>query len=333
MASYGGVSPETKFPLRIFVDLAMPPDVLTLLRDRTRGHELLLPQAATSSVLGTAPLDPQFAVADIAFGQPSVEAIAAAPRLQWIQVTSSGITRYDTPEVRALLARRKIALCNSASVFELPCALQVLSFMLAQARNLPAALQSHAANGTDEWNALRGSASLLRGQSVLILGFGAIGRRLVKLLEPLQMQITACRRKAHGDEPVPVIPPEALPGFPADHVINILPDNADSRKFFTAARFAALKPGCVFYNIGRGTTVDQEALLGALRSGHLKAAWLDVTDPEPLPPGHPLLTQPNCFITPHLAGGHVDETKMLVLHFLKNFEQFLAGKPLHDRVI
>ena len=70
----------------------------------------------------------------------------------------------------------------------------------------------------------------------------------------------------------------------ADHVINILPDNAASRNFMNAARFAQMKPGAVFHNIGRGTTVDQDALFGALRSGHLGAAWLDVTEPEPRPP-------------------------------------------------
>jgi phosphoglycerate dehydrogenase-like enzyme len=119
----------------------------------------------------------------------------------------------------------------------------------------------------------------------------------------------------------------------ADHIINILPDNQESRHFFDATRFAKLKPGAVFYNIGRGTTVDQNALLNALQSGRLRAAWLDVTDPEPLPDGHPLLTAPNCHITPHIAGGHTDETKTLVRHFLKNFERFIRGESLIDRVM
>ena len=73
----------------------------------------------------------------------------------------------------------------------------------------------------------------------------------------------------------------------------------------------------VFYNIGRGTTVNQDALSDASRSGHLKAAWLDVTEPEPLPDNHPLRAQPNCFITPHIAGGHTGEAKTLVGHFLQ----------------
>jgi phosphoglycerate dehydrogenase-like enzyme len=91
--------------------------------------------------------------------------------------------------------------------------------------------------------------------------------------------------------------------------------------------------GAVFYNIGRGTTVAQDALLDALRSGRLGAAWLDVTEPEPLPDEHPLWAEPNCFITPHVAGGHVGEAKTLVRHFLKNFDRFICRKPLLDRVM
>jgi phosphoglycerate dehydrogenase-like enzyme len=119
----------------------------------------------------------------------------------------------------------------------------------------------------------------------------------------------------------------------ADHVIDILPDNADSVGFFDAARFSQMKPGAVFYNIGRGTTVDQKALYDALKSDHLAAAWLDVTEPEPLPEDHPLWTVEKCFITPHTAGGQGDESLVLVNHFLENFRRFLRGEELGDRVI
>ena len=80
-------------------------------------------------------------------------------------------------------------------------------------------------------------------------------------------------------------------------------------------------------------TVDQDALLAVLRSGKIEAAWLDVTDPELLPDGHPLRKEPNCFITPHIAGGYSCEAKGVVTHFLKNFDRFVRGEPLLDRVI
>jgi len=257
-------------------------------------------------------------------------------QLKWIHVSSSGITRYDNPEFRALMARRNIPLTNSASVYNEACATHLLSFMLAQARNLPLALRTRTANGTEAWRGLRGSCAPLRGKTVLILGYGAIGRRLVEMLRPFDMNLIACRRKARGDEGVPVVTEERLAhtlAHEADHIVNILPDNAESRHFFNDARFAALKSGAIFYNIGRGSTVDQEALLAALRCGRVGAAWLDVTEPEPLPDDHPLWAEPNCFITPHVAGGHFEETKTLVRHFLENFDRFVRGEPLLDQVM
>jgi phosphoglycerate dehydrogenase-like enzyme len=321
--------------MNIYVDLAMPAPALAELRAGTAGHELLFPRQPATSVLAAPETDPQIATADIAFGQPDPQAIAGATRLQWIHVSSSGITRYDNAGFRALMAERKITVSNSASVYCEPCAVHVLSFMLAQARNLPGALESSVANGTPEWNALRQASGTLRGDNVLILGFGAIGKRLAELLRPFGTNVAAYRRSRRGDEGVPVVTEKelatALGG--ADHVVNVLPDSAETRHFFDAARLAAIKPGAVFYNIGRGVTVDQEALLAALRSGRLQAAWLDVTDPEPLPDGHPLRKEPSCFITPHVAGGHHDEVTTLVRHFLANFKRFVGGAPLLDRVM
>jgi phosphoglycerate dehydrogenase-like enzyme len=94
-----------------------------------------------------------------------------------------------------------------------------------------------------------------------------------------------------------------------------------------------MKTGAVFYNIGRGTTVNQSSLDSALRSGRLAAAYLDVTDPEPLPPDHLLWAAPNCFITPHIGGGHGDESLTLVSHFLENLKRFEAGEAMLDRIV
>ena len=89
----------------------------------------------------------------------------------------------------------------------------------------------------------------------------------------------------------------------------------------------------MFYNIGRGTTVDQSALLDALHTGKLSAAYLDVTNPEPLPPDHPLWSAPNCYITPHTAGGHHDEFERLARHFIDNLRRFERGEELVDRIV
>jgi phosphoglycerate dehydrogenase-like enzyme len=157
----------------------------------------------------------------------------------------------------------------------------------------------------------------------------------VKLLSPLEMEVIAMRRRPRGNEGISTVTPEDLEQAfaTADHVISILPDNAESIGFISSERLRWMKRGTIFYNIGRGTTVDQRALLEALHRGHLGAAWLDVTDPEPLPDDHPLRSEPNCYITPHTAGGHRNESETLVRHFVENFNLFLRDLPLRDRIM
>jgi len=321
--------------VNIFGDLAMSPNALAALRAGTAGHRLLFSRTPAVSVLATPSADPQFAIADVALGQPDPKAIAEARQLIWIQVSSSGITRYDKPQFRALMAKRQIAVSNSASVYCEPCAVHALSFLVAQARCLPLALQTKTPNGAPAWNELRQSCGTLRGETILIVGYGAIGKRLAQLLLPFGANVLAYRRQARGEEGVPMVTDVELASAlrQAGHIVNILPESPQTWRFFDAARFAEISHGSVFYNIGRGTTVDQNALLEALHSGCLKAAWLNVTDPEPLPDNHPLWQEPNCFITPHVAGGHADESLSLVRHFVENFERYVRGEPLLDRVM
>ncbi len=322
-------------PMTIFSDPLLGDHAANLLRSGTADHTLLTPAQPASSVLAQAAPDPAFSRAEIAFGQPHLESIRAAVDLKWLQVSSAGFTRYDTPEFRQTIAERGIIVTNSSEVYAQACAEHVFSFMLANSRMMPQALASCAANGSPEWLGLRSSSRSLHGQSVVILGFGVIAKHLIKLLEPFAMQITAMRRQPLGDEGVPVVTARDLPAAlaVADHVIDILPDNPASRGFVNDALFSSMKPGAVFHNIGRGTTVDQDALVRALRSGRLSAAWLDVTDPEPLPDDHPLRLETQCFITPHIAGGHHAEDETLVRHFLENLCRFIAHEPLVDRIM
>lgn len=298
-------------------------------------HRVVFAAKTSESVLSHAAADSRFAGVDIAFGQPDVAAVLQSEQLRWIQLTSAGYTRYDTAEFRAAVKARDVVVTNSSGVYAAPCAEHILAFMLAQSRRLPLALSTRCANGSPEWTGIRYTAASLHNQKVVLLGFGAIAARLLELLRPFQMQIVAFRRRARSDEGVPVVALEGLGKAlgEADHVINILPDNAETIGFVSAERLAQMKPGAIFYNIGRGTTVDQSALVTALDSGRLGAAWLDVTDPEPLPDGHPLLSAPNCFITPHTGGGHCNESESLVRHFLENFRRFQDGSPLCDRIM
>ena len=140
--------------LRIYVDLAMPPDALDLLRAGTSRHTLVFPAKPVTSVLSKGEPDPQFATVDVAFGQPDLESIRGAQRLLWVQVSSAGITRYDSTEFRELTRARGIAVSNSSEVYNEACAVHALSFMLAQARQLPLGLRTRAARG--RWAGARG---------------------------------------------------------------------------------------------------------------------------------------------------------------------------------
>ncbi len=179
---------------------------------------------------------------------------------------------------------------------------------------------SHPSSPAWTSDAIRKRSFLLRGQNVVLVGYGAIARRLAELLTPLTSHVVGVRRRPRGDEGIRMVATADLGAAlaVADHVVDLLPHSAETERFFDAARLGQMKAGAFFYNIGRGKTVDQPALIAALQSGRLAAAYLDVTDPEPLPPEHPLWRAPNCFITPHSAGGHAHEGARLVEHFLAN---------------
>jgi phosphoglycerate dehydrogenase-like enzyme len=325
----------TTRPLTIWCNLGCDPPALALLESSIGPHRLQWADdcTATNNPLG-AP-DPHLPSADIAFGQPEAEQCAGLTRLTWVHLSSAGYTSFDTRAMRTAMAGRDGRVTTSSLVYAEPCAQHVLAFMLAQARQLPQARTDQL--GPHAWpkSLLRSSSVLLGGQNLLFVGFGAIARRLAELCAPFAFQTTALRRRPRGDEGMAVRPigelEQLLPT--ADHVIDLLPANEESTRLFDRRKFSAMKPGAVFYNIGRGTTVDQDALGEALRGGRLRAAYLDVTDPEPLPPQHPLWTTPNCVITPHTAGGHDNEWTRLVQHFLTNLRRHEAGEPLLDRVI
>lgn len=290
---------------------------------------------ASGSVLAAGQNDPLLLEADIAFGQPAVQDCIKATRLRWIELSSAGYTRYDRDDFKDLLRSRGAYLTNASAVFADTCAQHVLAMMLSFARQLPHSLRDQLTDRSWHWAERRYNSRSLTGQTALLLGYGAIGRRLVELLSPFGMTILALRRQTRSEKAVRIIAAENISTAlaQADHVVNILPENDATVGYVNARRLACCKRGARLYNIGRGTTVDQGALVEALESGRLDAAYLDVTDPEPLPPEHPLWTTRNCFITPHTAGGRHDQDEALVEHFLGNLAAFERGAPLIDRVV
>jgi phosphoglycerate dehydrogenase-like enzyme len=319
----------------IWCNAHFPEPALRELHDGIKPHRLIVPSARETSNLVGGAADPLLSQADIAFGQPDPKQILDLPKLRWIHLTSAGYTRYDNETVRNGLKRLGTVLTNSSMVYDEPCAEHVLAMILATARQLPQSWAEQAGSRPWKYSETRIRSRLLEGQTLLLLGFGAIARRLLELLAPMKVSAMAVRRTVSGTEPIPTFPytqlRELIPQ--ADHVIDLLPANPTTEQLFDADCIAAMRHTAYFYNIGRGTTVDQFALQTALETGRIAGAYLDVTDPEPLPPDHPLWRLHNCWITPHSAGGHAGEFERLVRHFLANLKRFERREPLLDRIV
>jgi phosphoglycerate dehydrogenase-like enzyme len=304
-----------------------------LLVRSTTSHMLILAEKP-EHVLDVGVSDPGLLQAEIVFGQPDPAAVIQSKRLRWLHLSSAGYARYDNEQIRNALKKKQAVMTNSSSVFDEPCAEHLMALMLADARRLYSCLENQ--RGSRGWpqNNLRQNTRLLANQIVFIVGYGAIGQRLAEILAPYPVRVIGYRRTPQPGSEIRVVGPANLASTlaEADHVINILPDTAQTRGFFNAERLQQIKAGARYYSIGRGTTTDQEALLRTLDAGHLAAAYLDVTDPEPLPPDHPLWSTPNCYITPHTGGGHFNESDRIVEHFIKNLGRYEQGNELIDRV-
>jgi phosphoglycerate dehydrogenase-like enzyme len=298
-------------------------------------HRLIFSKFSNASVLAVGQSDPDLAAADVAFGQPDPQDCLNNPRLKWVEVTTAGYTRYDTPQFLGAFEKRGSVFTNACGVFADPCAQHLLAMMLALGRQLLPSFADQLRDHSWHYAQRRYDSRLLTGQTVLMLGFGAIGRRLAEFLAPFGMRVIAVRRSGRPEEGVQMISHAELYHFlpQADHIVNILPAHASTERFVDGAFLAACRSDARFYNVGRGSTVDQAALVEALRENRLGAAYLDVMDPEPLPVEHELWTTPNCYITPHTAGGRHDQDETLVRHFLENLDAYQNGKPMRDRVV
>lgn len=313
---------------KVWTNVALSTSEAEWLKAKIHPYELVQDLSAVNN-LTEGKGDPAAQEADILFGQPAVVDIFQSSNLKWVHLTSAGYTRYDRTDVFSFFEKHSVTFTNSSSVYDVPCAEHVLSMMLAYNRKI---VDSERA---DQWTYTqqRPIMRVLRGQKLLILGFGAIGTKLTELLQPFGMEIRGLKRKVTGKENAPCFSIESRIehlGW-ADHIVNILPLSDSTQSLFGKNEFAAMKPSAVFYNIGRGDTVDQPALIEVLKSKSIAAAFLDVTSPEPLPQDHPLWQLDNCLVTPHVAGGLQYENQVLLNHFVTNFERFIKNQPLLDR--
>jgi phosphoglycerate dehydrogenase-like enzyme len=323
--------------LTIWSNMQFPAAVHERLVQSLAPHRLIQAADKTANNLAGAGADPQLELADIALGQPDPDQVMRLPRLKFVQLTTAGYTRYDNDAFRAAVKRNGTIVANASTIYAEPCAQHLAAMVLALARRLPQSLDNQrTSHGGWPYLPLRAESKLLNGQTALLVGYGTIARRLAQLLTPFNMKLIGFRRSKSADENgVQMRTIDRLDDHlpTADHVINILPASNETENFFDAARFAKLKKEAVYYNIGRGTTNDEAALERALKDKKLAAAYIDAFAEEPLRPDHPLWTTPNCYITPHTAGGHSNEYERHVEMFLQNLKRFERGEELIDRIM
>lgn len=219
------------------------------------------------------------------------------PSIEWVQLPFAGVDAFA--DLLAVYADRPLPLWTSAKgAYSQPVAEHALALTLALLRVIP-----ERARATSWPRGLKTGTSLF-GLSVVIVGAGGIAVELIRLLEPFGVHVTIVRRSA-GEVPgaersvTAERLREVLPG--ADVVVIAAASTAGTRRMFSSAEFAVMKSSAVLVNIARGDIIDSDALLEALATRQIAGAGLDVTDPEPLPEGHPLWTAPNILITPHSA--------------------------------
>ena len=211
----------------------------------------------------------------------------------------------------------------------------MLAMLLALYKRLPAYRDQQSSH---IW-ADRGPVSTLHGKTVLIGGAGDIGRHFALLARALGASriLGLCRsaRDVQGFDQVYALDALDMLLPKADVVALALPHAPETVRLLDRRRLMRMKPRAVLLNAGRGSAVDCAALAELLSAGHLLGAGLDVTDPEPLPPDHPLWDAPNVLITPHTAGGYnhmqltLDRIRAL---FLDNLKRYVAGEPLRNRM-
>jgi len=251
----------------------------------------------------------------------------APGRLRWIQTASAGVDTLLFPE----LIESDVVVTNAAGVFDEPIAEWVIGAMLAFTSGLHASIADQQRR---EWTSGR-TTERLEGARLVVVGPGPIGRATATRALALGMSVTLVGRQPRRHETFgDVLGVDQLHRAltDADHVLDALPLTAQTRGLFDAAAFAATPPRARFYNVGRGGTVDEPALVEALRAGAIAGAALDVFATEPLPAESPLWAMPNVIVSPHISGDVEGWEDRVVSVFLDNVRRFAKGEPLEHVV-
>ena len=246
-------------------------------------------------------------------------ALATRPEISWVQLPQAGVERA----FQAGVVDRQRRWTSAKGAFAEPVAEHALALILAGLRQLKVRARART------WGEPAGES--LFGQPVTVVGAGGIATVLMRLLEPFRTPVTVVRQHA---EPVPGAArtlitdrlTEALAGARA--VVLTVALTPQTQGLIGRTELAAMEPDAWLVNVARGGVVDTEALTAALQQGQIGGAGLDVTDPEPLPAGHPLWDLPNCLITPHTADTEEMTQPLLAHRITENVQRLAAGQDL-----
>jgi phosphoglycerate dehydrogenase-like enzyme len=270
--------------------------------------------------------------------------ITHAAGLRWVQTENAGVDHL----VDSAIWRSDVTLtsANGAHIPHLPAF--VMAHMLSWAYKLPLAreYQSQTLWGDGEYRASL-TPRELHGQTLGIVGYGAVGRELARLARGFGMRVLATRRteesslRYSGYSPPGTGDPDGM--LPerfftlaqldellqqSDFLVLVVPLADGTRQLIGARELAQMRPGALLLNIGRGALIDQLALVDALERGVIAGAMVDVTDPEPLPSDHPLWRAPNLTLTPHVGGLSRHYSDNVVRVFAENLRRYAGGQPL-----
>jgi phosphoglycerate dehydrogenase-like enzyme len=254
----------------------------------------------------------------------------AADTLHWVQVYFAGV---EDCVVLPAMASGELVLTNGQRLGSPTLADHAIALVLAQTRGLAGDMASQQrgewAPGWDQAPPAFGEVS---GKTMLVVGLGGIGTQVAKRAHGLGMRVIATRNSRREGPPFVEyvgLAPEVLElARQADVVVNAAPLTDGTRGMFNAKFFETMKPSAYFVSVGRGQSTVTADLIEALKAGKIAGAALDVTDPEPLPEGHPLWSAPNVIITPHVAGRSREAFGRIGALVSENLRRYVAGEPL-----
>ncbi len=304
--------------MKIFIFFELNAAQLSRLRQIAGNDKLCFPVAQQDA----ANIDPGFADCAVAFGNVPAAWLAQTTALRWIQLESAGFEEYRSLDWRTL--GEQITLTNLAGFFSEPVAQSILAGILSHYRGIEQLVLSKSAKN---WmgGSLRKQLRSLSGATVVLLGRGSINIRLAELLGPCRCNIISF---GSDWDRTPLDQSLAI----ADIVVCAMPETDATKGLFDDARIGHLKRNALFVNFGRGSIIDEHALVAALERRQIGGAVIDVTMHEPLPADHPLWTAPNMILTQHTGGGTDDEIDRKIEFFADNLARYRTAVPLHNKV-